>query len=519
MRIISFAVTALALAVVCRADTPTRLDDLLPPRLEPVYRALDAAFEPNVAMDTVVYMDQFWRIAGNPGFNASRDYILRGLQSAGVSARVTEFPNAGHGWSLDDVTLTGPPLGALSLRNGVAIDSFPTKGPVRLPLVDVGDGVADADYEGKDVQGKIVLAGASARRVWEHAVTKRGAAGIISYYVPAYNDPAALSWEGVPYDAGRRAFALKLPAATRDTLKAHAARGGVMTVDIRATFHDLPNSTLVGEIPGRSRPDERIVMVAHIQEPGANDDASGCGTLLALARALKKGIDEGKIPPPERTLTFLWGDEIRGSEQWLKEDPARAAKVQYMFSMDMTGEDTSKTGGTFLIEKQPDPSAVWERPSDPHTEWGKSTVEPDSLTGSLLNDLHLAVCQRRARDSGWVVRTNPYEGGSDHTVFGGAGIPSILTWHFTDRYYHTNLDRPDKVSAAEMKNVGVTVAASAWLLASATDEDARAVTRLIERAAAARKELEQKNGAEQMILDAWKKWYAEALKSVETLPR
>ena len=42
----------------------------------------------------------------------------------------------------------------------------------------------------------------------------------------------------------------------------------------------------------------------------------------------------------------------------------------------MTGEDTTKTGGTFLIEKGPDPSAVWERPSDPHSEWGASEVDP-----------------------------------------------------------------------------------------------------------------------------------------------
>ena len=97
--------------------------------------------------------------------------------------------------------------------------------------------------------------------------------------------------------------------------------------------------------------------------------------------------------------------------------------MQYMFSLDMTGEDTAKTGGTFLIEKQADPSAVWARPSDPHTEWGAGEVKAESLKGSLLNDLHLAVCLRRATDTGWVVRTNPYEGGSDHTAFTNAGIP------------------------------------------------------------------------------------------------
>ena len=72
------------------------------------------------------------------------------------------------------------------------------------------------------------------------------------------------------------------------------------------------------------------------------------------------------------------------------------------------------------------------------------------------------------------MRTNPYEGGSDHTAFGDAGIPSLLNWHFTDRYYHTNLDRPDKTSAAEMVNVGVAVATSAWFLASADEADALA---------------------------------------------
>jgi hypothetical protein len=194
-----------------------------------------------------------------------------------------------------------------------------------------------------------------------------------------------------------------------------------------------------------------------------------------------------------------------------------ARRVQYMFALDMTGEDTAKTGGTFLIEKQPDPSAVWPRPSDPHTAWGASEIKPESLRGSLLNDLHLAICLRRARDVAWIVRTNPYEGGSDHTAFGDAGIPSLLNWHFTDRYYHTNLDRPDKTSAAEMVNVGAAVATSAWFLASASAQDALAVVDLIARSAAARLALERRQQASGEIVAAWEKWYGEALASVKTL--
>jgi Zn-dependent M28 family amino/carboxypeptidase len=155
------------------------------------------------------------------------------------------------------------------------------------------------------------------------------------------------------------------------------------------------------------------------------------------------------------------------------------------------------------------------------------------LKGSLLNDVHLAMCLRRARDTGWVVKTNPYEGGSDHTAFASAGVPSLLNWHFTDRYYHTSQDRLDKVSAAEMKNVGIAVATSAWLLASATDQDAAAVLNLLTHAAQARLTLEREQGSalaaratdpaaaaaiEKQVTAAWLKWYDEAFESVARLP-
>ena len=143
--------------------------------------------------------------------------------------------------------------------------------------------------------------------------------------------------------------------------------------------------------------------------------------MIETALAIQRAIQEKTIPAPARTLTLLWGDENRASDAWIAADKARAARVLAMMSLDMTGEDVTKTGGTFLIEKGPDPTALWERPSDPHSEWGASTVERSLVRGTFLNDLHLAVALRRARDTGWVVRTNPYEGGSDHTSFAAIG--------------------------------------------------------------------------------------------------
>src|SRR5262249_17049969 len=200
---------------------------------------------------------------------------------------------------------------------------------------------------------------------------------------------------------------------------------------IASTFSTSPTRTLVAEIPGKLAPEERVVVVAHVQEPGANDNASGVATLTELARTLRLGIRSGAIPQPDRTLTFLWGEEVAASRQWLRDHPEEARNVRYMFSMDMTGEDVRQTGGSFLIERYPDPAAVWERPWDPHTEWGKGSIRENQLKGDLINDLHFAICGLVARRSQWVVRTNPYEGGSDHTTFGNAGVPAVLDWHFT----------------------------------------------------------------------------------------
>ena len=55
----------------------------------------------------------------------------------------------------------------------------------------------------------------------------------------------------------------------------------------------------------------------------------------------------------------------------------------------------------------------------------------------------------------------------------------MLDWHFTDRYYHTNFDTPDKTSAEEMRNVGVAVGVAAWLLASADEATAIDVAELV----------------------------------------
>jgi Zn-dependent M28 family amino/carboxypeptidase len=301
--------------------------------------------------------------------------------------------------------------------------------------------------------------------------------------------------------------------------RAIAEGGAHARVTVQSSFTERPARMLIAEIPGVTLPDERIVIAAHVQEPGANDNASGTATLAELAVAMRRGVRDGSLPAPARTITFLFLDEISGSRQWLKDFPEQAKQVKWMFSLDMTGEDVSKTGGTFLVERSPDPGALYDRAWDPHSEWGKSKFDRALVKGDIINDLHLAICRRVGARTAWTVSSNPYEGGSDHTVFGAQGIPSVLDWHFTDRYYHTNFDTIDKVSADEMRNVAVAVGATAWLMASATTAEAEQVRALVTKAGEARIARERSETAADRdeAVAAWIKWYEEAASSAARL--
>ena len=86
--------------------------------------------------------------------------------------------------------------------------------------------------------------------------------------------------------------------------------------------------------------------------------------------------------------------------------------------IDMVGEDPEENGALPLVERMPDPGAIWDRPPlDVHSEWGRGDVRVGQLSGNFLNDYVMAAMHERQKRVDWPVRSNPYEGGSDHESF------------------------------------------------------------------------------------------------------
>jgi hypothetical protein len=500
------------------------------------------------AREMVASMDPSYRVPGNQAFAASIHGVVAALEEVGYAAeeeagdhpltfRIERRAMSRPAWdpihaSLGIVGEPDPLMTLSSNINLMAAYSHSTPGSgIEADLVDVGRG-SPQDYEGIDVRGKIVMGDGSPGQLFRRAVQEHGALGVLAYRLSAFNRPefngsiAAMS--SIPYDAEAEAWGFAISRDARDRLREALASGPVrVRVEVESEIYESEELTLVAEVRGTRNPEERFVFSAHVQESGANDNASGVAALAEVARVFGEGARAGAFSP-ERTITMIWGDEISSTRTYLDDDPGRAAGIKWGLSLDMVGEDTDKTGGTFLIEKMPDPSAVWTRGDDKHTEWGGRPMTVDQMTPHYFNDFLLNRCRDQASERSWVVGTNPYEGGSDHVPFLRAGIPGVLFWHFTDQFYHTDGDRLEMVSASTLENVGVCAAASAMALTTADEGltsflieevEAAALKRLRGEGELSRAALAEGGevAEERLILETWTDWYLDALDAMSDI--
>ena len=504
------------------------------------------SFSGGLAYETTDFIAQYWRVAGNIGFNNSVYWIAEHLEKAGyvledkataanrltyrIETRQMEHPT----WepvsaSLQIAGEETPLLVSERNRNMTYLNSASTpKEGISAEVVQLSKDTNIADY---NLKGKVVYSASSTRGLYREVLDK-GALGIITYNNPSYLQPekntTSIQFRSLPPQTDSQFWGIALSYAAKERLESALAKGKVeVLVNIQTKTYESEELTVVANIKGAKLPKERLVFSAHIQEPGANDNASGVGAQLEMATLAANLFKTEKITL-DRTLTFLWGDEIISTRRYIQEDSKRAASIKWGVSLDMVGENTAITGGSFLIEKMPDPSAVWTRGKDKHSEWGGKVLTLEDMKPHYLNDFMIDTFKNQGAFANWEVNTNPFEGGSDHTPFLNADIPGLLLWHFTDQFYHTDSDTIDKVSQETLKNVGTGALVSALILLNANTETAEQVLRTIENAALNRLKIEyelsvenMQNGAnlkdEKVLLEAWEDWYSKTMLTVMDL--
>ncbi|MBM3311218.1 MAG: M28 family peptidase, partial [Candidatus Aminicenantes bacterium] len=220
-------------------------------------------------------------------------------------------------------------------------------------------------------------------------------------------------------------------------------------------------------LPGTDPAAGEVLYVAHsfetIATPGANDNCTGVATILEIGRTLARLVRDGVLPPPRRTVHFLWGNEISGTSAYMYKHPELQDKLIAALNFDMTGANPKTTDSYLRMKMLPDSRA--------------------SFLGDLVANLLQFVDQAEIRTTQGANAPFNYRlcplaaitSGSDHSVFLAAGIPTMQFNYWPDNFYHSSADRIDQVDPTELKRVGVAAASAFAYLAGAGASEARAL--------------------------------------------
>jgi hypothetical protein len=244
--------------------------------------------------------------------------------------------------------------------------------------------------------------------------------------------------------------------------------------------------------------DEEIAFSCHLdhQRPGANDNASGCATILEVARTVQKLIGEGKLARPARTIRFYWPPEIEGTMALLTSPPrtykmalqtkpnfdgsvslpqsgggsltqtgsALAKRVKAVLHMDMVGGGP-ETKAVFHVTRGP-----MSLPSFVHdVAWAFAEfVNEESYKFAATGEAKYPFVAPEGGKEPLRAEYSAYTMGSDHDVYQDSsfGIPAIYLNDWPDRYIHTNFDTAANIDPTKLKRAAFIGAASGYFLAS-----------------------------------------------------
>jgi len=418
------------------------------------------------------------------GYFFETQYIFDRMKEYGLEGAIVNKYPGGKTWDGVKATLWEISPGKSKIADysdlPAVLASGSTNTDVTAELVWVGEGRQD-DIEKAGVEGKIAVTSGGIAMVHSVAVAK-GALGVISYDSPRpLQVPLAIPISGIGGRGSSQSnakFGFFLPPREgillrdrlrgREKIKVHAV------VEVQNLDYDMevPSCIIRGTDPLAGE----IVFSAHLFEGyvkmGANDDLSGCASILEIARMLNTMINEGRLERPKRTIRFVWAPEFSGTGPWVIENKEIMKNTFCNINLDMVGLWLSKSQSFLCMHRT--------TYGNPH--YINDVMENYYSFVGLGNRAGLAVSGREGfvkrivsitgSDDPFYYSVDDHYGASDHEVFNdwGVQVPGIMMITWPDLYYHTSQDIADKCDPTQLKRVCFIGAAAAYTIASADDQ-------------------------------------------------
>jgi carboxypeptidase Q len=393
------------------------------------------------------------RVTGTPAMARAIRWGVEGFRAAGVDVH-TEKYQLPLTWSEGEtrLELLGEikfPLRAVSLGWSPAIPA----GGIEAVVVDIGNGtIEDFAAAGGQIKGAILLAHTNVGATWadldaeysrppeiiDHALSG-GAAAILwvgareRLLLYRHTNTEDGSLEKIPQAIIAREDALRLSR----TAVAYPGKIRVRLSMPNKIGPAVEQENVVGEIRGYEKPDEAVILGAHLDSwdlgTGALDNGCNAALVIEAARALKAtGLR------PRRTIRFVLfsGEEegLLGSWGYVKNHRAELDKIQAVIIFDSgNGRFTGYSmGGRRELE------AGVREVLKPLQSWDVDHHTADAQTGT------------------------------DHVDFMIEGVPTLVSNMEESNYlpnYHAASDTLDKVDIRTLKLHTAIAAQTAWGLA------------------------------------------------------
>ena len=259
-----------------------------------------------------------------------------------------------------------------------------------------------------------------------------------------------------------------VPAALGARVRAAAAAGARLRLEVRPESFVVPSANVVARVPGRdpalrgeyvlfsghhdhdgvrgpvSMGDDRRRGVVDSVWHGADDNATVSAALLAAGRAFARR-------PGRRSALFVWhGAEERGllGSRWHAARPTvpRGA-IAAVLNADMIGRNAPDSAA--LLGAQP-----------PHRNSADLVGMALAANARVSRFALDTVWDRPSHPEGWYFR-------SDHLPYARAGVPAVMFSKLLHADYHTPADRAERVDYAKLTRVTRWMYATGWAVAEA----------------------------------------------------
>ena len=224
---------------------------------------------------------------------------------------------------------------------------------------------------------------------------------------------------------------------------------------------NVETENVVAIIPGNEKPNEYIILSAHLDHVGkengkiyngADDDGSGTVAILEIAEAFQNSVINGD--GPKRSIVFL---HVTGEEKGLLGSKFYTENPLYPLKNTVANLNIDMIGRLDPKRVDKDPNYIYLIGSD---RLSQELHDISEKMNSEYTNLKIDYTFNEKNDP------NRFYFRSDHYNFAKKGIPIIFYFNGTHEDYHKPTDTPDKINYPLLSKRTKLIFYTAWKLAN-----------------------------------------------------